>query len=181
MDVFVKELNFTFASEYEISTPILSYSARKAIFSFNDKIQLISQNGKVEARIRGHFSPLRQRHDFILSDGRIFAYRCEKLWKGVFSCTGQGMTFRLLQHRGLKFSIFQNDSQIAAFTKNRIVFGKGNEYSIRMNSDADLIVVLCLVLTINSTEDDDNDATVTIDFGNIGPEERKFDEDWEPR
>lgn len=50
-----------------------------------------------------------------------------------------------------------------------------------MSSDADLIVILCLVLTINSAEGDDNDATVTIDSGNIGPQERAFDETWEPR
>jgi uncharacterized protein YxjI len=181
MDVFVKELNSSFATEFEISTPILSYSARKAMFSLTDKVDLISENGRTEARIRGHFSPLRQKHDFVLSDGRTFAFQCEKSWKGVYSCVGPQLKLLLYCHRGLKYSIFQNDCQIAAITKNRIVFGKGNEYAVSMNSDADLIVILCIVLTINVTQDDDDDAGVTIDLGNLGPQERKFDEDWEPR
>lgn len=181
MDVLIKELNSSFATEFEISTPILNYSARKAIFSLTDKIDLTSQNGQTEARIRGHFSLLRQKHDFVLADGRTFAFQCDKAWKGVYSCIGPKLKLLLYRHRGLRYSIFQDDCQIAAITKNRIVFGKGNEYSISMNSDADMIVILCIVLTINATQDDDDDAGVTIDFGNVGPQERKFDEDWEPR
>lgn len=181
MDVFVRELNSSFASEFEISTPILGYSARKAIFSLYDKIDLKSQDGSIAARIRGHFSPLRERHDFLLSDGRSFVFRCEKSWKGVYSCVSENMSLTLYQHRGLKYSIFQNDTQIAAITKNRVVLGKGNEYAVSMNSDADIVVIACIVLTINATQDDDNDAGVTIDFGNVGPQERKFDESWEPR
>jgi hypothetical protein len=81
----------------------------------------------------------------------------------------------------LKYSIFHQDRQIAAFTKNRLVVGKGNQYEIRMDADASAILVLCLVLTVNSAEYDDDDNTVTINLGNIGPEARPFDRSWEPR
>jgi hypothetical protein len=37
-----------------------------------------------------------------------------------------------------------------------------------------------MVLTMNMLEKGDDTASVTIDFGNIGPEERPFDESWEP-
>jgi hypothetical protein len=51
-----------------------------------------------------------------------------------------------------------------------------------MDSDADLIVVLCIVLTINSSEESNNkDASITFDLGNIGPADRPFDASWEPR
>jgi hypothetical protein len=103
------------------------------------------------------------------------------LWKRVFVCEGNQECFRLYEHKGLKYSIFKNDRQIAAFVKNRIVIGRGNKYEIRVDADADLILVLCLALTVNSAENDDKDASVTFDFGNIGPEDRPFDASWKPR
>jgi len=181
MDVTIQERVFSFTSEYDISGPGLAYYARKAYFSFNDRLQIQAEDGRVLAKIRGYFSPFRRRHDFLLSDGGIYRFWCEKIWKGVFVCAGNEESYRLYQHKGLSYSIFQSDRQIAAFVKNRVVFGKGNKYDLRVDSDANLAVVLCMVLTVNTAENDDKDATVTIDFGNLGPEDKHFDPSWEPR
>ncbi len=86
----------------------------------------------------------------------------------------------MYKHKGLNYSVFQNGVQIAAFTKNRFVVGRGNEYDVRINANADVLVVICMVLTLNTEEDDDDHETVTVDLGNIGPEERPFDRSWEP-
>ena len=83
-------------------------------------------------------------------------------------------------HKGLKYSIFQDDRQIAAFSRNSLVIGKGNQYDIRINDDANELVVICMVLTVNTTSNDDNKETVSYDFGNIGMEDRPFDTSWEP-
>jgi uncharacterized protein YxjI len=181
MNITIQEHKFSFRSEYDILAPNANYSATRAFFSFNDKLQLKTEDGHVLARIKGHFSPFRSRHDFVLTDGRIYQYRCEKLWKSVFVCEGNGESFRLYEHKGLNYSVFHHDRQIATFVKNRIVIGKGNQYMVRMDADADLAIVLCLVLTVNSSENDDNDSSVTFDFGNLGPEDRPFDKSWEPR
>ena len=98
----------------------------------------------------------------------------------MFLCQGDKDSYRLYRHKGLKFSIFEGERQIAAFTKNRLTIGKGDRYDIRMNRDADTVIVICLALTMDVTEYDDNDATVTYDFGNIGPEDRPFDQSWKP-
>jgi uncharacterized protein YxjI len=183
VDISIQERKFSFTSEYDISAPGTSYYAKKAYFSFNDRLQLQSSEGRILAKIRGYFSPFRNKHDFnIVEDGRSYRFWCEKIWKQTYVCEGNGEPFHLYEHKGLKYSIFQNDRQIAAFVKNRIVFGNGNKYEIRMDSDADLIVVLCMVLAINSSEEDNNNGTsVTIDLGNVGPEDRPFDASWEPR
>jgi uncharacterized protein YxjI len=181
MDIAIDERKLSFASEYDISAPDATYYARKAILSFNDSLTLKTTDGNVLAQIEGHFSPLRSKHDFELSDGRTYEFHCEELWKRVFICVGNQETYHLYEHKGLNYSIFKGDQQVAAFTKNRVVLGKGNHYDIRMNADGDLILVLCMVLTINTAEHDDDDSSVTIDFGNIGPEGRAFDETWEPR
>jgi len=180
MEITIKERMLSFGSEYEIETPGSFYSARKAIFSFPAKIKLQAPDEHILANIKGRFSFFREKYDFELSDGRLFHFWCEKRWKRVFDCQGDKDRYRLYEHKGLRYSIFQDDRQIAAFTKNRIVIGKGNEYEISLNDDADIIVIICMVLAINTSEDDDNNATVTIDVGNIGPEERPFDDRWQP-
>ena len=96
------------------------------------------------------------------------------------ACEGNEERFRLFEHKGLNYSIFQDNRQVAAFTKNRISIGKGNSYDVRVDRNANVLVLICTVLTVNTAEQDDNTATVTFDFGNIGPEERPFDESWEP-
>lgn len=87
--------------------------------------------------------------------------------------------FVLYQHKGLNFSIFQNDGHIAADTKNRIKIAGGG-YEIRMNDDANVLVVICMALAVDTAESEDDSSTVRYDFGNSGPEERKFDRSWEP-
>jgi uncharacterized protein YxjI len=180
MEVTIQERTLSFRSEYEIETPGCYYFAQKAAFSFSKKIKLQSSDERILASIQGRFSFFREKYDFTLSDGRVFNFWCEKRWKRVFDCEGEKDSYRLYGHKGLRYSIFQNDRQIAAFTKNRIVLGKGNQYEISLNDDADLIVILCMVLAINTSEDDDNDTSVTIDLGSIGPEEKPFDERWQP-
>jgi uncharacterized protein YxjI len=180
MNFTVQEREFSIRSEYEISTPGCTYFAQKKFFSFLDKIKLMGPRDQVLARIESRFSFFRCRYDFELPDGKTYFFRREKFWKGVFVCEGPEESFRLYQHKGLNYSIFQNDSQIAAFNKNRVKVGKGDRYEIRMNDDANLIIVICLVLTVDASENEGDTATVTFDFGNIGPEDRPFDNSWEP-
>jgi uncharacterized protein YxjI len=180
VDVSIKERRISFTSEYDIATPAGEYYARKTFFSFTDNLELTTAGGSLVAKIEGEISPLRHKHDFHLADGREFHFGCEKLWTNVYACEGNGETYRLYGHRGLNYSIFKDDRQIAAFSKNRVVIGKGNEYEVRLDHDADLVLILCMVLTINSSENDDDDSTVTVDLGNF-TQDRPFDESWEPR
>jgi hypothetical protein len=105
---------------------------------------------------------------------KFFSWR-EKIWKGVFLCECRDESFTLYEHKGLNYSIFQNNSQIAAFTKNRVRIGNGDSYEIRLNDDADLVVVICLALSVDASENQDDTASVTFEFGNIGPEDRPFE------
>jgi uncharacterized protein YxjI len=180
VDISIRERRLSFASEYDIETPAGDFYARRAVFSFTDHLELKNGDGGVVATIEGKLSPLRNKHSFLLGDGRTYEFGCEKLWTQVFTCEGNGEMYRLYQHKGLSYSVFLAEKQVAAFTKNRVVLGKGNEYELRMNHDADVAVLLCMVLTINTIDHDDDDATVTIDFGSIGPEAKHFDESWQP-
>ena len=97
-----------------------------------------------------------------------------KVLERCFPLRKRRRVFTLYQHKGLNYSIFKNDSQIAAFSKNSVKIGKGDRYEIQMNDDASLVIVICLALTVNDSENEDDDATVTYDLGNIA-EDRQFD------
>jgi uncharacterized protein YxjI len=180
VNISVQQREFSLRSEYEISTPGRIYLAEKKFFSWRDKIKLMGPRDQIMARIIGRFSFFRSKYDLELTDGRTYHFWKEKIWKGVFLCEGSNESFTLYEHKGLNYSIFQNNSQIAAFNKNRVKIGNGDRYEIRMNDDANLIVVICLALVVDASENEGDSASVTYDFGNIGPEDRPFDRSWEP-
>lgn len=124
---------------------------------------------------------LRSKYKFELASGKAYRFQREKIWKGVFACENGEESFRLYRHKGLNYSIFSNDVQIAAFSKNRVEISGGERYEILMNDNADPIVVICMVLAIDSLEKEGSDPLfITVHFGNLGPEERPFDASWRP-
>jgi uncharacterized protein YxjI len=160
-------------SQYEIETPGCICSARKKFFSWNDKLQITAPHGAIVARITGKFSCFRSRYSFELSDGSAYRFWGEKIWKGVFVCEGSKERIRLYQHKGLNCSLSQNKTQVAAFCKNAVTIGSGDQYEIR-------VVVICIVLAIDLSENEANNTSIIYDFGNIGPEDRPCDKTWEP-
>jgi uncharacterized protein YxjI len=181
VDVTIQERKVSFTAEYDITTPSATYYAKKAFFSLTDHLELQESDGRTIATIQGAFSPLKHKHDITFIDGRQYHFHCDDLWSRVYLCEGNNASYSLYEHKGLRCSIFRQDRKVAAFTKNRIVWGSGNKYEIRVDSDADLALILCMVLSVSLSEDNDKDNSVTIDLGNIGPEGRPFDEEWQPR
>jgi uncharacterized protein YxjI len=177
----IKEHKFSLRCEYDIESPTQTYVAQKALLSLLAKLDIRTPSDKVVATIHGNFSLFYANYDFTLADGRNFHYACEKLWKGVYSCIGASTSYHLFQHKGVRFSIFEDNTQIAAITRNKFIIGAGHEYEILMNGNADLLVISCMLLALNTSDDDTSDQnSFTYDFGNIGPEDRKFDETWQP-
>ena len=185
MDVTITEHKFSLRSTYEISGPELDLMAQRAFFSIPSMTELKTRAGEVVATIHGHVA-LMTHYTFEFADGRNYDFHTEKFWKSVFACSREGEeTYTYYQHHGLKASVFQGDGQqdrqIAALTKNAFVIGNGNEYDIRMNHDADAVVIACMVLAMNTADDDDKqNSTFNIDIGSFGPQDRAFDEAWEP-
>lgn len=179
MEIVIQENPSSWTSEYDITTPFGDYYAKKKLFSVPAKVVLFSEDRSILAKLNSRFS-LRTKYDFLFSDGKTYRFWCEKMWKGVFACEGGEEKYRLYRHKGLNYSIFQDDRQIAALTTNRVIVGKGKQYSIRASNGTNVPVIISMVLALNSAEDDDDRATVTFDFGNIGPEEQPFDRSWKP-
>jgi len=142
--------------------------------------RLFTESGSILATITSRFYWFRAKYDFELSSGEIYHFRSTKLWKPTFTCESQAGCFVLYQHKGLHFSVFQNDRQIAAFKKKRLKLANGDRYAIRINTDANIVVVLCLALAVDVMDYDENEFAMAVDFGNIGPEAKPLNESWEP-
>jgi hypothetical protein len=181
MDVLIQEKSFSFGVQYDIETPTKKMTALKKILSLLPHITVQNENDAVLADIKGE-SFFRTKFSIDLRTGSTYNYHCEKLWKGVDICEGSGGPYHLYHHKGVRYSIFQGDVQVAAFSGNKLVVGDGRTFDLRVNADADLLLVISMVLCLNTENgDDQNDNTITYDFGNIGPEDRKFDEAWRPK
>lgn len=81
------------------------------------------------ARISGPWWPFRARYDFTMSDGKAGRFWREKFWKDVFAGEKGEEEFPNCKHKGLNYCAFQNDLQVAAFTKNRVAIGRGPRVS----------------------------------------------------
>lgn len=180
MNIVVQQRVSVLTTEYQIETPGCIYFAKKKSFFRHDRIKLFAPSSGLLATISGHFF-FRPKYNIKLADGEIYRFWCKKFWKGVFACENGEESFRLYQHKRLNYSIFRSDSQIAAFSKNRVKVGRNDRYEIRMNDDANLALVVCMTLVMDCSElEDETAGTVTFDLGSLGPEERPFDCSWQP-
>jgi hypothetical protein len=180
LDVSIQEKSFSFGVGYSIETPETTLQAHKKIFSLLPHITLQSAYASTIATITG-WSLLLTSFTIELGGSGIYKYHTEKLWKGVDICEGDGGPFHLYAHKGVRYSIFQNDDQIATFSRNRLIIGNGRNFDLRVNSDVNLPLIISMVLCQNTEDgDDETNDTVTYDFGQLGPEDRRFDEAWRP-
>ena len=181
MDITVAERKFSLRSKYDISAPDCQYYAEGSRWPFSSRFKLLSADREQElARIIWRFSFFRDRYDIRLrSSGTVYRFWCENLWRVVYACKGEQAFYRLYQHKGLTYSLFRGERQVAAIEKTRFVIGNGDRYDIRVNRSENTLLVICMALVLDAL-DGSYDSTVTVDLGNIGPEARRFDESWEP-
>jgi uncharacterized protein YxjI len=180
MVITVQQNVFSFRSEYEIETPGAIYRAQKKLFSLRKIIRLFAPREHLLATVRGYFWSFRSKCSFELAGGKNYHFWCKRIWKRVFVCEGENDTYFLYQHKGLNFSVFQNETQIAAFRRNRLKIGASDRYEILVNDDANILVVVCMALAIDDSDRNEDTFLLRYDFGYIGTEERKFDRSWEP-
>ena len=99
-----------------------------------------------------------------------------------YECIYKNQTFYMYGHKGLKTSIFCNKTQIGYIEKCEKSYSGSTSFEIVTNNDFNTMFMCSFSLIIY----DDNFSQageindVNIDFGNIGPEEFKFNENWKP-
>jgi uncharacterized protein YxjI len=181
MDLSIKERVLSLRKTYDIVAATGTFKAERKIFSLFPNLSVVdvATNAPV-VNVKGGFALFSQKFDFVFTDGRSYHYKTESRIKPVYVIEGNGETYRLYRHRGVTFSVFKGDTQIATITKNRIVIGSGNEYQVKISSDADPLIVTCIVLAFSSAKEDDKKGALSVDVGYMGLEAKPFDSSWQP-
>lgn len=180
MYINVQQRSYSFRAEYDIETPGCVYFAQKKAFSLRSQITLYNPAEEMIARIAGGLAFFRTSYHLDLLDGRSYELYSEKIWKRVFVCENRKESYTIYGHKGFDYSVFQADVQVAAFTRNSVKIGAGDQYDVQLNDDVEKFLIICMVLTMDDAENDDTNSTMTYDFGQVGPEERPFDRRWQP-
>ncbi|WP_417608633.1 hypothetical protein [Owenweeksia hongkongensis] len=106
------------------------------------------------------------------------------IWKYHFKLKLEGQSYEMVQHKKHKVSIFKEDQQVAWFDKQAVSWFNGVNYTLICDDDQDpsiMALILMIWDDLKSPTGDSNDNTITLDFGNIGSEAKKFDKNWKPK
>jgi hypothetical protein len=99
-----------------------------------------------------------------------------------YECNYKNQNYFMYGHKGLKTSIFFDKTQIGYIEKCKKSYSGKTVFDIVTNDDVNPLFICSLSLIIYddnfSVSDETND--INFDFGNIGPEEFKFNENWKP-
>jgi uncharacterized protein YxjI len=180
MNLSIKERKLSLRSTYDIVTDSAAYTAVRKLLAIFPSIQVVDSGNQPALTLKGGFALFSQKYTMVFPDGRTFNYKTEKRIKAVYLAEGGGEQYRLYRHRGVTFSVFKGDTQIAAVSKNRMVIGAGNEYAVQMNSDADPLIIAGMILAFNTSVEDEKKGIAKIDIGYMGLEDRARDVNWQP-
>lgn len=160
-----------------------AYFASRKLFTLLAEINLFENNVQdSKLTLKKRWSWFQTSYDIYKNDSTIFEYRTISVWKNHHKCQIGENLYEIFGHKGRKYSIFKNNIQIAFWDKNSVVWFDGDNYKIIADNDCDyeLIISFCLI-NDNKSENNNDSNALTLDFGNIGPEARKFDKSWVPK
>ncbi|NIK92847.1 hypothetical protein GZ212_11845 [Mangrovimonas sp. CR14] len=161
----------------------LTYKSRTKLFRFFlSEIILSNFQDRQIATIERKFDWLKAKYIFSGHDVGDWTFRTIRIWKMHYKCQIGKDSYDIYGHKGRKVSIFKNDQQIAWFDKSAVSWFEGDNYHLIANDNCNPILLTSFVLIWdNFFNNDSENSTVTYDFGNIGPEARKFDRNWRPK
>ena len=184
MVIDINQKKIAFGDKYRIYVNgEQKFSASTAIISLLPSIYLFD-SGKTNARltIDKHWAWFNTKYSIKLWDGGKIDFLSASFWKSHYKCQDGGDLYDIYGHRGRKYSVYRNDVQIAWWDKEMVSWFEGDNYKIIADDDCNYELVMGFCLIIDSQHSSSNNwNTVTIDFGNIGPQARVFDYAWRPK
>ncbi|MFO0358793.1 MAG: hypothetical protein ACK50A_17695 [Sphingobacteriaceae bacterium] len=87
--------------------------------------------------------------------------------------------YKFINHKGNVSSIFENNFQIGMYQKKHIVFFDSNGLTIKINSNADILLILS-VLCVTDLEFMSEESAISIDTGQTFPSKLEYNNRWKP-
>jgi len=185
MEIQVKRKSTSAVDKYDIlvNENITMYAVKK-VMKLLSSIELFSLSSKSILNIDQVPAILKSKYRISYNENsKDYFFKSLSIWKQHWGCSKDENSFDIYGHKGLKYSVFQDDKQVAAFERQSIVSFKEDICNIEIDHDADLNLIIAFSLIISDLDKNDgNDANnVNVNLGNIGPEAREFDATWRPK
>ena len=159
-----------------------THTASRKLFSFLSVVNLFeTSDDKPKMIIKKRFSWIIPKYDIKRWDNIVLEFRSKSRFKPDFECLCSNDIYNIYGHKGRKYSIFKNNSQIAWWDQDAVSLFQGFNYKIISNKDCDIDLLISFCLIIDDRKHGPHTDGATFDFGNIGPETKKFDESWQPK
>lgn len=182
MTIDIHQVKISVTDEYRIFiNEEEKYYASKKIISLFPHITLV-ENGNEQTRLIIDKIPtwFSARYDIKLWDDTLLEYTTKSFWKSHYQCQAGNDLYDIYGHNDLKYSIYKNDKQVAWWTKNAVSLFKGDNYKIIADDNCNLELLIAFCLINDNKDSSGSDSTITFDLGNIGPQARKFNKEWQP-
>lgn len=184
MEIDVNQKKISIGDKYRVFVDGQeAYFATRQIFQVFAELNLFKK-GEQSARmtINKLFSWIKEKYDITRWDGNVLAFRTTSYWRRQYECLVGPDFYTIYGHLGRKYSIFKNGTQVAWWNKNAVSWFAGDNYKIIADKDSDveLLISFCLIVDNFSSDDHDN-KLVSIDFGNVGFRQKRFDHNWQPK
>ena len=184
MVIDINQKKIAFGDKYRIYiNGEQKFSASSALISLLPSIYLFI-DGKRSARltIDKQWSWFKTKYRIGLWDGDSIYFTTASFWKLHYQCQDGADLYDIYGHKGRKYSVYKNDVQVAWWDKEMVSWFEGDNYRIVADDDCnyELVIGFCLIIDSQYSNDDDGN-TVTVDFGNVGPQAKEFDHLWRPK
>ncbi|MFC6997695.1 LURP-one-related/scramblase family protein [Rufibacter roseus] len=159
------------------------FFATSSMFSFMSKLQVFELDHDFpRVAIQQKWAWVKAKYTIKFEGGAEVLFRTESFWKRHFQCYVGGSAYDIYGHRGRKFSVYKDGVQIAWWEKAAVSWFNGDNYHLISddNSDYDLLIAFCLILDQHESNHKGSNG-FHVDFGNFGPQARKFDANWRPK
>lgn len=183
MEIVVTQKKISIGDKYKIyvdGEP--THKASKQLLQILAEIVLVDNNAiKSKITINKRFSWIKPMYDITGLDHTVLKFRTKSFWKRHYQCQFDSDTYDIYRHRGRKYSVYKNNTQVAYWDKSPITWFEGDHYTITADYDcnADLLISFCLI--VDNISGNHGSEVITINIGSIGFQVKKFDFHWQPK
>lgn len=120
--------------------------------------------------------------EHIANNKKPLKFRTLSYFKNTFSCTWGDDLYKIYVHKGLKYSIFKNEKQIAGISQDRWTSFKEDGFRLECDSDCQKEFIIAIAMILDSVYIRNIRGLHGLINYNVGVmfEAKPFNENWKP-
>jgi uncharacterized protein YxjI len=165
-----------------------SFNVKGNTFPFITSFELYNSSNRLLISIFKCFFSIKPKYKFFFNDESLgvqkepFIFRNTNYFKNSYLCEYKGSKYEVFIHKGLKYSVFKNEIQVASFVSDRVNFLDEDGFLMECNNDSPKELFSTFIIILDSIY-----GKNLISFGGFlryktGAlfEVKPFDDNWNP-